>query len=126
MKGKVRRSLRASIYDGILAAAGGSVTDQFIAPFAIALQANAAQIANLASLPGLIGSAAQLQAGFVSNHFHRRRAPMIAGIVVQIGCFFALAAVPWLGGVPAMVSLMVVYTAAGCLSAPLWAGLMCE
>jgi hypothetical protein len=59
---KVRKSLRYSIYDGAGNAATTGLTQDYIAPFALALKATSAQIGLLTSIPSLAAALFQLKA----------------------------------------------------------------
>jgi MFS family permease len=129
MNGNVRKSLRLSILDGICAAAAASVTDCFVIPFAIALQASTGHIASLVSLPNLVAAVAQLQAGPLKNWVGSRKLVLVAGVSFQALCIVGLAAVPFLpeaARLTAAVSLMVVFAVSGSLATPMWQSMMSE
>ena len=70
---KIQHSLKNSFRDGIFASVMTGFTEQYLAPFAIALQASAQAIGFLAALPNLVASLSQLFFNYWVHRFGGRR-----------------------------------------------------
>lgn len=67
------QSRNYSIKDGIFATIKDSISGNFIAPFAIAINSSNAMIAMLSSIPGLLGPISQWQSSdLVENHTRKK------------------------------------------------------
>src|ERR1035441_6274282 len=129
MKGKVRRSLRISLRDGIFSALTAGVVENYTVPFAIVLQASASQIAQVIALPSLIAALAQLQANALKRWMGSRKKMMVLAVGLQVVCLLMIAGIPWVPApsrITALIILLVAFAVLGGLATPIWGSLMCE
>src|SRR4051812_4564847 len=107
-KGRIHRSLRASIIEGFASSGMLGLVDTSLMPFAIAMNATAGQVAHLASLPNLVATLAQSQAASLSDWLKSRRKAILAIFIVQILSILLMAALAFLPSgtqLPALVGL---------------------
>jgi hypothetical protein len=129
VKGKVRASLRASLYDGLFASGMLGLVDTCLTPFAIAMSATPAQIANLGSLPNLFAAVVQSQAHTMTDWLGSRKRMLTTVILIQALVVFAMG---WLAFWPSrervtlLIGLAMFYIVLGGLASPVWGSLMCE
>jgi len=124
-----RRSIRLVVYDG--AASGGSVGvgDTFLAPFAIALGAGAAQVGLLSSLPILMGALIQVMVPEAIQRGTRRR-PLYtwAGLITAL-LWIPIILIPFLmkeGAVDAVIVLVLLSALANGVSIPALASTLAD
>ncbi|MCM8797369.1 MAG: hypothetical protein NC923_05805 [Candidatus Omnitrophica bacterium] len=70
---KLKKSLIASFWDGIFASCMVGLTNDYIAPYALALKANTSQIGVLSALPNLAASLAQLKTADLTEKLKSRK-----------------------------------------------------
>ncbi|MDX1561380.1 MAG: MFS transporter [Gammaproteobacteria bacterium] len=125
---KIDRSLRHSVRDGMAYSVSTGGGETYFSAFALFLQATTSQVALLSTLPPLLGSFGQIVSAWAGQKLGRK--PLIvAGAGLQALTWLAILAVPLLFPAYAIVSLLlllVLYHAAGNLSAPQWTSLMRE
>ncbi len=122
-----RRSLRFSHRDAAASAVMSGVTDHYLHAYAIFLRATPSQIAWLTSLPSLFGAIMQLLSAWLAHKEFPRHRFVAAGAVVQASVLLALLTLPFINpvwAVPGLIGAVVVYRAAGNLTAPVWQSLM--
>lgn len=71
--GKVKRSLKVSFWDGFFASCTVGFTTDYVAPFALALQATTRQIGALTAFPFLASSFAQLKSAEITERLKSRK-----------------------------------------------------
>jgi MFS family permease len=129
IRNKVRRSVAASIKDGLAWAGMSGFVEPYIVPFALALGASNPAIGFLRSAPPLAASVAQLFNERMVRGLGSCRRAVRLDVLVQAASLFAAAAVVFLPPGPAFLCLaaaMIVYTTSGNLAGPPWATLMGE
>ena len=89
------QSRNYSIKDGIFATIKDSISGNFIAPFAIAINSSNAMIAMLSSIPGLLGPISQWQSSdLVENH--TRKKIVLTSVLFEIFSFIPLITIAFL------------------------------
>lgn len=127
--GKVRRSVRASIKDGLAWAGMSGFVEPYLVPFALALGASNPAIGFLRAAPPLAASLAQLLNERMIMALGSCRRAVRADALAQAMALFAASAsglMPARWAFPCLAASMVIYTVAGNLSGPPWAALMGE
>jgi len=121
------QSLRHSLKDATAYSVMFGGGETYVSAFAIHLQASAAQIGWLASLPPLLGSMAQLASAWIGRLPGRRRAIMVAGARAQALLWLPLVALPLVfpaAALPLLIAVFTLYHGAGHFVAPQWSSLM--
>ena len=129
MKGRVRKSLRASLMDGVFASGMIGMVENYIIPYALAFRAQAPQIGLLASLPNLVAALAQSRAEHAERLAGGRKTMLRAAVFIQAAAVLGMPALAFLPSdmrVTGLMFLAILYTTFGGLSAPPWGSLMCE
>lgn len=125
----VKRSVRASLNDGIAWAAMSGFADTYSVPMAMAFGASTMTVGLLRSLPSLVSSVFQMFVErMVSAVGSCKRSVMIA-VGVQALSLYAAAGAVFLPKGPALVffvCMIVLYTVAGNAASPPWSVLMGE
>ncbi|HNT98664.1 MAG TPA: MFS transporter [Elusimicrobiales bacterium] len=127
--GKVRRSVRASVKDGVAWAGMTGFVEPYLIPFALALGASNPAIGFLRAAPPLAASLAQLlNEKMILALGSCRRAVRLDVLAQALSLFAAAAAglLPARWAVPCLALAMVAYTVSGNLAGPPWAALMGE
>ncbi len=126
---KVNRSLRLSILDGASYNAMLGLTQDFVAPFALALKASTAQIGLLSSLPNLALALSQLGAPYLSERLKSRKSLIVPLVLVQALLWLPLFLLPQLFDGAAVWWLIGLFTAGsvfGMLGNPAWGSMMAD
>jgi len=122
---KTRKSLDYSVKDGVANAVTVGTGDNFISPYAVALNANNFQIGLLSALPNLIPT--ELLTTKLLGKFSRKKIVLFS-VLTQIFMLAALASVGLLfsGSLAPnlLIILFVLYAAAAYLMAPAWSSWM--
>jgi len=129
VRNKVRRSVSASLKDGLAWAGMSGFVEPYVVPFALALGASNPAIGFLRSAPPLAASVAQLFNERMVRGLGSCRRAVRLDVLVQAASLFAAAAAVFLPPGAAFLCLaaaMIVYTMAGNLAGPPWAALMGE
>jgi MFS family permease len=124
---QVDRSLRHSVSDGVAMAVQTGSGENYFNAFAVHLKASNGQIALLASLPPLVGSAAQLLSAWLGRRIGSRRTLILLGVRLQAAMWLPIILLPPLFPGHAMMLFLVCavfYYAAGNLISPQWSSLM--
>lgn len=127
--GRVRRSVRASIKDGLAWAGMTGFVEPYIIPFALSLGASHPAIGFLRAAPPLAASMAQLlNEKMIASLGSCRRAVRLDVLFQALSLFAASAAgfLPSRWAFPCLAASMILYTVAGNLTGPPWAALMGE
>ncbi len=105
------------------------LTEQYLAPFAIALGATVQQIGALAAFPNLTASLFQLYSTSLAYRFTSRRAFIVMGVFIQALSLFPLAFLPYLHlkfEIILFIFLAVLFHTAGAMIGPVWGSLMSD
>ena len=125
----VRRSVRASIYDGMAWAAMCGFADTYAVPMAMGLGASTSVVGMLKSLPFLLSSAFQMLVERMVSALGGCKKAVLLAVGVQALSLYAAAAsvfMPKAAGLAFFVLMMVLYTVAGNAASPPWSVLMGE
>ncbi len=126
---RVKKSVKASIKDGVAWAAMSGFADPYSVPFAMALGASTMGIGVLRSVPSLVSSLLQFfNEKLVLALGNCKRALLLTVFIQAFSLLCAAGAVflPAGAAFPALLAAVVVYTADGNMSGPPWAVLMGE
>jgi len=129
VRNKVRRSVAASLKDGLAWAGMSGFVEPYVVPFALALGASTPAIGFLRSAPPLAASVAQLFNERMVRRLGSCRRAVRLDVLVQAASLFAAAAgglLPAGWAFACLAAAMTVYTTAGNLAGPPWAALMGE
>ena len=122
----VDRALRHSVRDGMAYSVQVGAGETYFSAFALFLNATAAQVALLSTLPALLGSSAQIFSAWLGNYLGRRRLVLL-GCTLQTLLWLPILLVPLLFqpyAVSALLVLLALYQGANNLSAPQWTSIM--
>ncbi len=125
----VRRTLRYSTLEGMVYGAFLALGDRFLIVFAVALQADSLQIGLLASVPGFLGSVAQLFDAELVRRLRSRKAVILTFSLAQGLMFLPIFGIAFLPGADRVLWLIVLttgYSVFGSLVSPAWGSLMAE
>ena len=128
-KGAARRSLDASIKDGIAWSVMSGFVDGYTVPFAMALKAGSMEIGILRSLAPLLGSLGQLKTADCVNALRSRKRFVSLGVQAQILSLAAAASCVFMPeglALPVLIAAGVVYSITGTLVGPPWSSMMGE
>jgi MFS family permease len=127
--GKVHRSLKVSLFDGIFASCMTGLTADYITPYALALKAHVVQIGLLTALPNLFSSLVQLQsADFVEKAGSRKK---VIGVFVFLHMLMGIPIilVPYIFKgyeVGALIVFITLFAGFNAIAAPVWLSLMSD
>jgi MFS family permease len=125
-----KRSLRASITDGIFASVTFGVTNNFVVPFAVAFQAGSAFIGWLSSLPNLVSALSQLKSADFTEKVGSRLRTMVWCVYLQATTCVLIALLPYITQGRALeysyLVLICLFVLFGSFSLPQWSSLMSD
>ncbi len=128
-KGKIRQSLKNSFIDGAFCSAFIGFTEQYITPFAVALNATTGQIGMLTAFPNLIASLIQLKSADVTEHLKSRMRIITIFVFFHALMFLPIALIPLVFGENRVFWLIIFVTMAASFNAfpgPAWTSLMSD
>jgi MFS family permease len=126
---RVKKSVAASIKDGIAWALMSGFAEPYAVPFAMALGAGTMAVGVLRAAPALASSAAQVFTEKMVCRLGSCKRALLLTVCIQALSLFASAAavfLPLSAALPVFIAMAVVYAAAGNMSGPPWAVLMGE
>jgi MFS family permease len=126
---RVRRSITASIKDGVAWSLMSGFAEPYAVPFAMALGASTMGVGVLRSAPSLAASFFQFFTEKLVLALGRCKKAMLAAVLVQALSLFGAAAAVFLPAaavLPLFIAMTVLYTVAGSMAGPPWAALMGE
>lgn len=129
MDDKIKKSIRYSTLDGIFASVMLGASENFIAPYALAMKATVTQIGMLTALPTLVGSLAQLKTASVVDRLNSRMALIIPCVLAHTLMWVPLILIPYFSGAHAIWYLILFYTLYCLFNAfdmPAWSSLMAD
>jgi MFS family permease len=124
-----KKSLKYSIYDGAAHSSMLGLTQDYIAPFALALKATSAQIGLLTSLPNLAAALFQLKAPDIVRKAGSRKRMILIAVFVHALLWAPLALIPFLfhgNGVWWLIAIFTLVMVFGSLANPAWGSLMAD
>ncbi len=125
----VRKSLTASLKDGIFASVMGGITDHYSIPLALFLGATVQQVGLIVAVPGLLGSLSQLFAARIVYWIGSRLRLVVRLVLTQASLLLCIAVLPWLEMANRVNLLLVVLVFAalcGGLAGPAWGSVMSD
>ena len=126
---KVRKSLKCAIYDGASNAATTGLTQDYIAPFALALKATSAQIGLLTSIPSLAAALFQLKAPDMVQRMGSRKRVILPAVLIHALLWAPLALISLLfhsNGIWWVIAIFTLIMVFGALANPAWGSLMAD
>jgi MFS family permease len=126
---ETERSLRHSLKDAVAFSVMSGAVETYFSAFALFLRASAAQVALVATLPNLIGSAGQLLSAWLAHRLSRRRPLIVGGALLQAAVLLPTALLPLLFpqiAIPFLLICLSLYYGAANFIAPQWMSLMGE
>ena len=128
-EGRIRLSLRYSLFDGFFGALTTGLVEAYFVPFGLALRASAAQIGQLAAIPSMVGALAQSHASFLVRQIGGRKPAMRLMVGLQALSLFVLCgilAVPPDIRFTTLLGLVTCYMIFSGLATPLYGSLLAD
>lgn len=126
---KVKKSLKASLWDGIFASAMVGLTQDYLTPYALALKATVKQIGLLSSLPNLCAALVQLKSADFTEHLSSRKRIILISVFLQALMLLPILLIPYgfRNSQPIwLIILAIFFTGFGALSLGAWLSLISE
>ena len=126
---KVRRSLKLSILDGSAFGAMLGLTQNYVTPFALALQATTAQIGLLTSFPSLATALSQLAAPNLSEKVGSRKGLILPTVLMHALMWVPVMLLPFVihhSEVWWLIGIVTVGGVFGAIANPAWASMMAD
>ena len=126
---KIKKSLRASFWDGTCASVMTGLTQDYITPYALALKATVKQIGFLSSLPNLCASLIQLKSADVTERLSSRKRITVISVFLQALTILPIVLIPYFikdHQSTVLIILAILFIGFGALSLGPWASLMSE
>ncbi|MBI5623988.1 MAG: MFS transporter [Elusimicrobia bacterium] len=127
--GAVRRSLDATVKDGVAWSVMAGFVEGYTVPFALALKAGSMEIGILRSLAPLLSSLGQLKIADWVNDIRSRKEIVSIAVKVQILSLLLATSAAFLpegAALPVLIAAGVIYAVSGTLGGPPWSSLMGE
>ncbi len=128
-KQKRKQSLKLAVLDGGAYAAMLGLTQNYITPFALALQATTMQVGLLSSVPSLITSFSQLAAPDLAERAGSRKRMILPVVLIHALMWLPVFLLPYFfrsSGVWWLIGLYTVCLVADALSNPAWGSMMAD
>lgn len=125
----IKKSLWASVWDGVFASCTGGLTNDYVAPYALALGASTSQIGLLAAFPSLAAATLQLKSAGLAEKFKSRKRVILLFVFLHALMGIPIMFLPMLArhyAVYGLVLLVTLFASCNAFAAPAWAGLMSE
>jgi MFS family permease len=126
---KIKKSLKASFWDGFFSACMMGFTTEYITPYALALKAGVNQIGLLSAFPNLVSSLVQLKAADVTQRAGSRKKTVCFFVFLQALMGVPIILVPFACKgyeVFALIFFVTLFTSFQGFSNPIWASLMSD
>jgi MFS family permease len=126
---KIKKSLKASFWDGFFAACMMGFTTEYIAPYALALKAGVDQIGFLSAFPNLVSSLVQLKSADVTESSGSRKRTVCLFVFLQALMGVPIILIPFLCKgyeVLALIFFVTLFTSFQGFANPIWASLMSD
>lgn len=123
-----KKTLRFSFLDGLFASGMTGFTQEYFAPFLLALGGAARHIGMLSALPNLFASLVQLNAPGLTEYVKSRRKTIVIFVLLQAMALLpiALSAIANISEPNYFIILVVFFTSFGALANPAWSSLMSD
>jgi len=124
----VRGSLRSSLREGLFASAMTGLTQEYLAPFLIFLEASTRQIGLLTAVPNLAAAIVQLRSAEITERVGSRTRTLSLFVLLQAAVLAPMAGIALAGGrfVAAFIALATLFTVFGAVATPAWGSLLSE
>ena len=126
---KIRKSLTFSFWDGIFASCMTGLTNDYIAPFALALKATTSQIGLLSAIPNLAASLGQLHSPVLTDRFKSRKKVITLFVLLQALTRIPIMLIPYFFNrqpVLFLVFFVSLFMTFNAISTPAWSSLMAD
>jgi MFS family permease len=126
---KIKKSLRASFWDGFFASCMMGFTTEYITPYALALKAGVSQIGLLSAFPNLVSSLVQLKSADATQKTGSRKKTICLFVFLQALTGVPIILIPYLCKgyeVLALIFFVTLFTSFQGFSNPIWASLMSD
>jgi MFS family permease len=126
---KIKKSLRASFWDGFFSSCMMGFTTEYITPYALALKAGVSQIGFLSAFPNLVSSIVQLKAADATQKPGSRKRTVCLFVFLQALTGVPIILIPFLCKgyeVFALIFFITLFTSFQGFSNPVWASLMSD
>jgi MFS family permease len=126
---KIKRSLRLSMYDGAVSSASAGLTQNFIIPFALQLQASTFQIGLLTSVPNILMAFSQLVAPNLTEKIGSRKGIIVPAVILDAFMWLPILMIPYLfkhQSVPFLLMFITFKTIGGSIAGPAWGSMMAD
>lgn len=129
LKGRVRKSLKFSFWDGFFASCMAGMVNDYITPYALVLKASTRQIGALNAVPFLASSLVQLKAAELVERFKSHIKTIVVFVLLHALMLLPIIFIPYLfknQAVLFLIILFTLYTAFNSLTGPVAASLIAE
>ncbi len=126
---QTQQSLQHSLKDAVAFSVMAGSIETYFSALALFLRASAPQVALIATLPNLVGSAGQLISAWLGHRLNRRRPLIVGGALLQAAVILPTGLLPLLfpaHAVPILLVCLSLYYGAAHFIAPQWMSLMGE
>jgi MFS family permease len=126
---KIKKSLKASFWDGFFASCMMGFTTEYITPYALALKAGVNQIGLLSAFPNLVSSLVQLKSADATQSAGSRKKTVCFFVFLQALMGIPIILIPFLCKgyeVPALIFFVTLFTSFQGFANPIWASLMSD
>lgn len=126
---KIKKSLRVSFWDGVCASVMIGLTQDYLVPYALALQATVKQIGFLSSLPNLCAALVQLKSADFTEHLSSRKRIILISVFLQALTLLPILLIPYsikTNYALTLITLVILFTGFGAISLGPWLSLMSE
>ncbi len=128
-KHKIRKSLKASFWDGVFASAMIGLTAEYFTPFALVLKASVSQIGILTALPSLCGSFVQLKSADITDKVGSKKKVICFFVFLQALTLLPIIFIPLViknSGPIFFIICVTFFNIFGAFSLPVWQSLMSD
>jgi len=128
-RGKVRKSLEYSLWDGIFCSCMLGMTTDYIVPYALTLKATAGQIGVLSASTGLTSSLVQLKSADLAEKLKSRKKIINIFVLLHTLMGIPIILIPYLFKEQAVLFLIIfatLFTSFNAFAGPAWSSLMSD
>ncbi|MDD5191337.1 MAG: MFS transporter [Dehalococcoidales bacterium] len=126
---KIKKSLRLSLFDGASSSVAMGLTQSYITPFALQLNATTFQIGLLTSIPNLSMALSQMIAPNLTERIGSRKGIVLPAVLIDAVMWLPMLLIPFLFKQHGFLFLMIFYTfktVGGGLAGPAYGSLMAD